>query len=687
MADGLTKTADSVHGMAEDMARSQKSASSMEFSFARIGAMVGSYKILGALFDQIVKKSELWIKYEQTQAEVFTQLDKVARTRLAVGLAAAAALADLWRKQRQLNQDLIEANSTYEHRNRLMVETLVTQTQTGISFDKMTEAARALVSYNMDSAATFDDNLRIVAKLDQGLGIAVSESARLASVVERQVHGSFKEVAKTLAEIVEYTSLAGDEAARLALSISTSMGRLGPGMNAAALPDVVRLVGRYEGALKEIGGQPGAFQELINNLTTTRGMTGAGMLRMSPNMLATEQGMKLAFDRFAVVGKTMLGNLPPPARFQALEQMGEIFGISADQANQMLMAIESVNTQQMGSISLQERWKNQISQTNSGITRLSTSILGLLQTGLLPAAELIGYLTNKLADFVEWLLESKTTVQAVGYTLAAAVAVAALSLANLARQLWKVAAAAVAARVANVGGGALATSGEAWSRREFAKLLADPVVNKVGWVKNLVGAVSLPMALLGAAVVGSAVTLKMIYDVNKQSLEEQKQSRVAIIARQAAIEARSRAGIYGAARFGTADDLDKQIKGLQSNAVQMFQSTLDPAERRAQTAKWLGEMTDAVQKDVLGALVSAGGFTPLTEMTPQEFETENKKRALLEEMVKESVRQRIAVEKDIRSKLEQQAEADVERSKTRWWNYFINDGSNWLSELGLGTGK
>lgn len=67
--------------------------------------------------------------------------------------------AEMLARQREYNQSLIEAESSYENRDRLLSKSLATQAQFGLGFDQVTQAARALVHYGMDTESSFETKL------------------------------------------------------------------------------------------------------------------------------------------------------------------------------------------------------------------------------------------------------------------------------------------------------------------------------------------------------------------------------------------------------------------------------------------------------------------------------------------------------------------------------------------------
>jgi len=379
----------------------------------------------------------------EKQVVLAKALNDYGHVRLGLLSLYVAAVADLYVKEGEFNQNLIKANSSYEHRNDLLYAANRLQAQTGASFDTITHSAAALAQYGLDTKATFGDNLRIVTQMEQGLGVGVNESARLAAVVENQLHGSFLKVADVVADIVNNTALAGDEAVHLADTISRALSRLGPGISAGGLPDVLRLAGRYESALKEVGGAPADLAQLLNTLTSAQGITAQGVLGINPNFIGSTEGFSHAMDQFGRVSEGFLRNATGQNRLQLLQQLGDLFGMSADQANLMTMAIKQANTRQGEQIALQQRWTEQMNSANNGISRLGNSLWALVQRAVLPAVTIIAGIANHLANWLDALTKFKTVVYiSVGVVMLAGLA---LVLKKVAVALWDVMTASVLA--------------------------------------------------------------------------------------------------------------------------------------------------------------------------------------------------------------------------------------------------
>lgn len=615
----------------------------------------------------------------QRQRQFNEEWRKFGNIRLALLGSAVALTSQLFLKQRQFNQDLIEANSSWEHRGSLLRQTLLMQTQLGVGFEKATEAVKALVHYGMDTESSFEENVRLVAQMDQGLGIAVVQSAQLASIVERQLHGSFVKVSHVLAQIVEDTALAGDEAARLATSIATALGRLRPGLGAAGLPEVVRLVGRYEGALKEVGGQAGAFQELIGNLTTIRGMAGAGVLGVKPELVATEKGIQVILDRFSAFGQTMVGNLQGMARFQMLEQLGEMFGVSSDQANQMLIAIKRANQQQVGSITLQDRWRNQLHATDQGVHRLINSLTGLVQGALYWPLQAIGAIVNIAADMLESVLKYREIVYAatiaVGagmvvlawraarlvvslYSTMTAASAAALSLARLNTTLLATAATSAVGGAGGVAGGAVRAAGATAVAGGIP--LAASLASIGRYLLLLVRAFAItPLGLLvtGLAVLGG-YTLK-VYSEIKRLREESNAAQKDIVDKEKLLKESREQKVYTLRRTGgSPEDMMHQYKML---VQELRAKAVSPEDFQAQ----LQEATKRFTLDIAKAGATDVMLTPQADRTERQRQQREEDRRLSEQLLKVNEDQKTLFDKTYKLEQEKLAQRELEQIKMR----------------------
>lgn len=661
------------------------------------------------------------------QKVVALELEKVGYKSLGILALYKVAAFDLYVRTHEFNQNLIEANSSFEHRNRLLMETLMVQAQLGIGFDKVTHAAAALVHYGLDAETSFNDNVRLVAQMEQGLGVSVNASAQLASIVERQLKGSFQGVSNVIAQIVNDTALAGDEATKLAATIATALGRLRPGLGAAGLPEVVRLVGRYEGALKEVGGQAGGFQQLLTQLTSPEGLVGAGALGVSPEFLATSRGVEQVMERFSKFGEMLVGQSSGWERQMRLQALAQIFNTSADNANQMLIAIQRANAQQGVQISLQDRWREQLHATNAGVGRLANSLWALLQGAMSPVVLAVGALANALADGLEWILKSREIVYGVGIALGIGFIALTSRMWGLAKALWNVVVSSTAAQAAlnrMSGAGATSALGGLFTTATFrsrigrwlsatTSFLAPPGAlggSLWNWINTLpnrlsvslsripmggsglllrplllmargIGLLLNPVGLLvtGIAILGS-IGYKQYSEIRRLREEAKAQEQI-IISKQEALEAQQRARFYAAARFGTSEDVSKAYASLLRDSTSLFTDIADPNARRARQQEWVNQQMASSQLDLAKAVMTSGMFTTLTERSPQEKKYEDDMATAGKKLLKVNENQSTVLEKHLEMKKVEIQEANDERAKVRAWRDPYSTAKEFYSDL------
>lgn len=155
-----------------------------------------------------------------------------------------------------------------------------------------------------------------------------------------------------------------------------------------------------------------------------------------------------------------------------LQALSEMFGTTAQQVNLMVQAVDRANEQRNSQITLEQRWKDQVTASNKVFDRLKNSFNSLLQEGALPLISIITEVANWAANAAQWLVKLKgaTTVATVAILGGGVVAVGALH--SVTKAFYQMAVAAhIAARAvrakaeadalgalpgAAVGGGAMA---------------------------------------------------------------------------------------------------------------------------------------------------------------------------------------------------------------------------------------
>lgn len=371
------------------------------------------------------------------QLSLHERLGVVSSSRLAAVSTLLVLGAKTTHAESQLNERLIDANSSLETRFRLTAQVFRVQAQTGASLGVSADVMRALVRYGYENEKNFVRTTRLVVQLHEGLGLSVDTAAELAAVVERQVGGSFEAVADTVATIVNNTTLMADEAGRMALNMARLGTLVRKGGAGDALPEITKTVAQYEDALRRVGGNTDAIQRLLSRLTTAEGQLAAGLLGgLTPDAVTSVQGIHAVFEAFAKLAKTRIDPIQDSRmRVVALEQFSQELGLTAAEFVQLQMALSRMNGTQLEAITVQDRFRQQWRATNEGIVRLTNSLLGLLQGGLYPVVAVVNAVVNTLADLVQAINRHKVTAVLAATAVAGAVIWTTIQAAKLTKAL------------------------------------------------------------------------------------------------------------------------------------------------------------------------------------------------------------------------------------------------------------
>jgi hypothetical protein len=370
------------------------------------------------------------------------QLQQIGKAELIMSGAFLAAATSAYHVFTETSRILVQSNSSLVERLALTRSILVTQRMLGTDMRHTVEAAADLVDYGYDLDSAFESTLKLVLQMKDGLGLSSKLGAELAVVYERQLRTSARDIADAMARLVNDTSVAADEAGRLAVNIGRAVSLLRPGVN-ADLSAVTELVGRYEGALKRLGGQFGGFESLLTKITTPEGMLQAGVLGVNnPEFIRSKEATKQVIDQFANYAKGFLGSTEGWERALRLQTLSEMFGTTSQQINLMIRAVDEANSQRQTSITIEQRYKDQVFASAEVFNRLKNSLVALAQQAVLP---LIGAVTSVLkpaADFLEYIQKMPGIVTTAAIVLGAGAVLAATQVYRLSAALYTMATAA-----------------------------------------------------------------------------------------------------------------------------------------------------------------------------------------------------------------------------------------------------
>lgn len=394
------------------------------------------------------------------------------------GFLAGIGLKKAVEYSRQLNESLIAANSRYSERQVLMGQVLAVQSATGNSTQDMATAVKSLAEYGLQAHHNFAGILRTSVLLEEGLGVSYQTSAELANVWERRLQAPVKDAGDSLARIVDLTSLAGDKAARLAVTLGKAFANVGAG--GTGLTKVIEQIVKLEGYVARQGGKEGELSALFARMQTTKGAGQAGMLGIGqPGQLATEDGAAAAAQRLArqvdnVTRSTREGSIERAAMLEALSEQYEV---STETLLALSKAVKDNNQATAADIDLERRWRAQVSNVGKSFERLSGSLQSLLHQGLLPILSGINWVSSKLADFIGWMSKFDVVIGAVQVLGMVAIPVAIYKVWSLVRSLFSLAAAlhatAIAAARAGAATGAASAASASSGLGGLSKMIKD----------------------------------------------------------------------------------------------------------------------------------------------------------------------------------------------------------------------
>lgn len=354
----------------------------------------------------------------------------------------------LFNTHQHIQRDLQAANSNLYARIGLTKSILENQRQTGASLELSKETTREMLEYGYDLTGNMDAQLRLVTQMHDGLGMSVRTATEMAAVYDRQLNVSARGVADSIANVVNDTALAADEAGRLAINLGRAVATLRPGIS-KDLAAVNELVGRYEGALAQLGGQFGGFSDLLTKMTTSDGMLQAGLLGVNnPEFLASEEATKQVLNSFSDYARNFLGNTAGWERALRLQSLSEMFGTSTQQINLMIRAAEEANKQRTGSLTVEERYREQVRASAQSFERLGNSIRALTQEAVIPIMGAVGTLAGAVATAAETIVKLPGAVTAASIAFGASAIFMVRHMYSIGAALYHVTASAIASTAA-----------------------------------------------------------------------------------------------------------------------------------------------------------------------------------------------------------------------------------------------
>lgn len=331
---------------------------------------------------------------------------------------------------KQINEALIQGNSSVAARTKLIKDISVTQAETGNEMQDMTKAAAALTNYGFDLRGSFKDTLKTVVLMEEGLGVSYESSAQLAVTVNR-IGGDFKRVSDSVARVKTDTALAAEEAVKFAQQIGKAVMMLKPG-SGSLVDQTSEYINRLAGALKELTGSGQDIVTMLSSFTTEAGMMGAATVGATPDFLASPDQTKKVTENFVKYVNQQLSGTSGFQRMATIQLLAEQFNTTADLIVNADKMLAKYNETQKNTTSLQEQWRQQTSEIGKTLSKVYESMKSIVQQALIPSLQILRPALSVLADTVGYLAKQSWIVYGAGVVLVSSAVLATVAFTRLA---------------------------------------------------------------------------------------------------------------------------------------------------------------------------------------------------------------------------------------------------------------
>lgn len=327
------------------------------------------------------------------------------------------------RLNKSLNRSLRETVSLQDQRLDIMKATTEMSIRYGVSLSDSAASAAALSAAGFEAGDAFQRNLDLSIMMREGLGVSVENTAELARIYETSLKSDTREVADSIASIADNTAIAADEAARYAIEIGKSVSALGPGMGEDASA-VSKYLSEIEGQMHILGGDKGEIIKLYQKALggdaealKIRGLVGI----TSPGQLAGEEGAhKFVEGLDRLIKNIVTAGAGSDARGAQQQAVSNLLSMSYLSVAKMREALEAHQSLTLESITIDERFNNQIRDTGESVERLWNGLQSLAHRGLMPLLSVVNTVVGTLSNMVHYLVDfpGMIAVAVVGMTVA-----------------------------------------------------------------------------------------------------------------------------------------------------------------------------------------------------------------------------------------------------------------------------
>jgi hypothetical protein len=261
-------------------------------------------------------------------------------------------------------------------------------------------------------------------KMAEALGISGDNAAHLVFYT-KQAGVDLVQMGDTLATIRENTRLTADEFGRFTKDLGEALMIMG---NISNYAQVIKSTLKIDDALRQFTGMSGDYVQFFKRMaTTTEGMQTAMALGINPENLGNDTEQRRFIASMGAYVDQLTKNQPMLQQIAILEDLSVQTGLSVVSLRNLSKAAAELNSRTEDSISLDQRYANEVANLGKSVSSISESLQKLLSAGMWPFVAVL----SQVAGGVAWLLEKLRGLPLVFETLAVVggvVAVGALGL-------------------------------------------------------------------------------------------------------------------------------------------------------------------------------------------------------------------------------------------------------------------
>ena len=363
---------------------------------------------------KIVKEMQKAVTATNQEKKFREELNKVLerpalKANLVILTATTAAWMEALSTSHKYNQSLMQANTDLKKRFELVEKLALVQAETGLSTESTGDAAHALVEYGQDLTSSFQDNVKLVGMMRDGLGVSAQTGAEMVVIFTRQLRTGAESVANVISQIAAETGLAAEKAAQFAIEIGKSLRLLGPGFRTEAA-GVTKVITQLAGHIQELGGNA---QSVINMFRRMSGGSSEafflrGLAGVRPGQLGTAGGANEAMKGLDARIKSILTAPEGTEMFVAqLEAVAEMSGMSANEVIDFKEAMKEMNKPLSESATLAKAYRDQTAALGKSWDQMREAFRGMITAALMPMVQLAAEAAAGLADLVKMFTQSQ----------------------------------------------------------------------------------------------------------------------------------------------------------------------------------------------------------------------------------------------------------------------------------------